>query len=84
VTDRNSWTVLTELTLNDAGEPAVSGVWLRVQGDLHLDAETALELADRLRSVAWSVGLPTSAGGPSGSVIRLDGRRAAAQEGRAE
>jgi hypothetical protein len=70
---------MTELALDDAGAPVVSTVWLRADGDLHLGAEEAFELAAQIQSAAYWVGLPVAAGGgsASGVVIRLDDRRSA-------
>ena len=76
--ERGSWKVMTELAMDDAGGPVVSRVWLRADGDLHLGAEEAFELAAQIQSAAYAVGLPVSvSGSASGAVIRLDGRRRA-------
>jgi len=78
VKEKGSWKVMTELAMDDAGGPMVSRVWLRADGDLHLEAEEAFELAAQIQAAAYSVGLPVSvSGSASGPVIRLDDRRSA-------
>jgi hypothetical protein len=76
VKEKGSWKVLSELGLDDAGATEVSAVWIRADGDLHLGAEEAFELAAQIQSAAYCVGLPVSVDGRStpAGVVRLDDR----------